>query len=165
MHACEWNPDSIEALEINLKQNSLRERCTIHPGTPNNVKSTRGILLLVDSFMFYHFSGDNAICAPKLKGIADRVLLGLIPSSEKAWKLAVDCLKDTGGILHVHANVKDSDTEDFKSHLLGSLQGHATERFGGAPNVWTIALVHVEVVKSYAPHIYHIVVDVECKMK
>uniref|UniRef100_A0A1X7TYT2 NYN domain-containing protein n=1 Tax=Amphimedon queenslandica TaxID=400682 RepID=A0A1X7TYT2_AMPQE len=38
--------------------------------------------------------------------IADRVLLGLIPSSEEGWATAAACLKpDKGGWLHVHGNV------------------------------------------------------------
>ena len=40
------------------------------------------------------------------KNIADRVNLGLIPSSEPGWMVACTALKsDTGGILHIHANV------------------------------------------------------------
>jgi len=38
--------------------------------------------------------------------VADRINLGLIPSSEAGWRTACAALKvDTGGILHVHANV------------------------------------------------------------
>ncbi|OQV12634.1 putative tRNA wybutosine-synthesizing protein 2-like protein [Hypsibius exemplaris] len=48
--------------------------------------------------------GDNREVAPV--GVADRVILGLIPSSEISWATACRCLKpDTGGVLHVHANV------------------------------------------------------------
>ena len=40
------------------------------------------------------------------KGVADRVLLGLIPSSEDSWKVACCCLRpDKGGWIHVHGNV------------------------------------------------------------
>lgn len=40
------------------------------------------------------------------ENIADRVNLGLIPSSEPGWKTACAALKsDTGGILHIHGNV------------------------------------------------------------
>ena len=40
------------------------------------------------------------------RGIADRVLLGLIPSSEEGWFVACACLRsDVGGWLHVHENV------------------------------------------------------------
>ena len=40
------------------------------------------------------------------KGVADRVLLGLIPSSEDSWNVACRCLRpDKGGWIHVHGNV------------------------------------------------------------
>ncbi|KAJ0049840.1 hypothetical protein NL108_003621, partial [Boleophthalmus pectinirostris] len=32
VHACEWNPDAVEALRKNLKLNKVSERCTIHQG-------------------------------------------------------------------------------------------------------------------------------------
>lgn len=41
----------------------------------------------------------------QLRGVADRVNLGLIPSSEDAWPVACQVLKPSGGILHVHGNV------------------------------------------------------------
>ena len=80
IHACEQNPDSLEALRANLEGNGVVDRCQVHPG-------------------------DNQLSAAKLVGMADRVLLGLLPSSEGAWGLAVRCLKPTGGWLHVHGNV------------------------------------------------------------
>lgn len=39
------------------------------------------------------------------QGEADRVLLGLLPSSELAWPTAVAALKPQGGWMHVHGNV------------------------------------------------------------
>lgn len=37
--------------------------------------------------------------------MADRVNLGLIPSSEDGWPVACRVLKPTGGVLHIHGNV------------------------------------------------------------
>lgn len=83
VHACEMNPASVEALKGNLKSNKVEDRCTI-------------------------YFGDNRTTAPT--NVADRVNLGLIPSSELSWETACRALKDeTGGILHVHANI-DSKT-------------------------------------------------------
>jgi len=53
--------------------------------------------------------GDNRQGAKRLVDIADRVLLGLLPSSEQAWPLAVGCLKPSGGWMHVHENVAEAD--------------------------------------------------------
>ena len=80
VHACEINPDSVEALKKNLVENAVEDRCTV-------------------------YLGDNAISGKKLIGLADRVNLGLLPDSIKGYAIAVDCLNPkSGGILHVHGN-------------------------------------------------------------
>lgn len=30
VHACEWNPEAIEALKVNLQLNAVFHKCTIH---------------------------------------------------------------------------------------------------------------------------------------
>ncbi|XP_059144933.1 tRNA wybutosine-synthesizing protein 2 homolog [Physella acuta] len=76
--ACEWNPDAVSALRNNLKVNGVFEKCTV-------------------------IEGDNRKL--QLRDLADRVNLGLIPSSEESWPMAVQVLKPTGGVLHIHGNV------------------------------------------------------------
>ncbi|XP_039140160.1 tRNA wybutosine-synthesizing protein 2/3/4 isoform X2 [Dioscorea cayenensis subsp. rotundata] len=66
VYACEWNPHAINALRHNIDTNSVADRCVI-------------------------LEGDNRITAPK--GIADRVCLGLLPTSEGSWVTAVRSLK------------------------------------------------------------------------
>ncbi|XVF40751.1 hypothetical protein PTKIN_Ptkin01aG0140400 [Pterospermum kingtungense] len=90
VYACEWNPHAIEALKRNLQANYVSDRCII-------------------------LEGDNRITAPK--GVADRVCLGLLPSSEGGWITAVRALRSEGGILHVHGNVKDTDEELWTNHV------------------------------------------------
>lgn len=41
----------------------------------------------------------------QLRGIADRVNLGLIPSSEDGWAIACQLLQPAGGTMHIHGNV------------------------------------------------------------
>ena len=159
-------------------------------------------------------------------GIADRVLLGLIPSSEESWPVACSCLRpDAGGWLHVHGNVSskptslqplDTDrssilsTESMVFHPKGCssdaklsseaddeeqsclhLQPSPTSRksTGHCTSAWTcwgdyvkqcisaqlaesnpvpgfswiVMVKHIEHVKSYAPHIDHLVADLECR--
>ncbi|XP_074660678.1 tRNA wybutosine-synthesizing protein 2 homolog [Tubulanus polymorphus] len=160
VHACEWNPDAVAALKRNLTLNKVANRCQIHEGDNRTID-------LID--------------------IADRVNLGLIPSSEDGWPVACRLLKrKSGGILHVHQNVaskpsnhdseldteqKISKSDDKKSevsriwtqwalrtasvikHMLESL--HKTE--------WNTNVLHIEHVKSYAPHVDHLVLDLECR--
>ncbi|XP_070200747.1 tRNA wybutosine-synthesizing protein 2 homolog [Littorina saxatilis] len=78
VHACEWNPDAVAALKRNLRLNNVHHRCSVH-------------------------QGDNRQLT--LRGVADRVNLGLIPSSEEGWPVACRALKPSGGVLHIHGNV------------------------------------------------------------
>ncbi|DBA00712.1 TPA: hypothetical protein N0F65_001183 [Lagenidium giganteum] len=133
VHACEWNPDSVDALRYNLVRNHVDDRCTVHVG-------------------------DNQVNAPKLGSIADRVNLGLLPTSEKAWPLAINALKPTGGWMHVHDNVATEDRERWENHVVTSMKALAVQ----AGRHWKIECVHVERVKSYAPKVYHLVADVYC---
>lgn len=132
VYACEWNPYAIEALRHNVEANSVNDRCVI-------------------------LEGDNRVTAPK--GVADRVCLGLIPSSEGSWITAVRALRCVGGVLHVHGNVKDSEEGSWLEHVLKSIQEISISE----GNLWEISIEHVERVKWYAPHIRHIVVDIRCK--
>ncbi|GKV16010.1 hypothetical protein SLEP1_g26722 [Rubroshorea leprosula] len=131
VYACEWNPHAVEALQRNLKANSVSDRC---------------ILL----------EGDNRVTAPK--GVADRVCLGLLPSSEGSWVTAVKALRNQGGILHVHGNVKDSEERLWADHVLKSIYEIAKSE----GHCWEVTIEHVERVKWYAPHIRHLVADVKC---
>lgn len=170
--ACEWNPDAVLALSKNLLLNNVNDKCEIR-------------------------EGDNRLVAPK--GIANRVNLGLIPTSSASWRVACDALnRTTGGYLHIHENVEswiiessESDdvdivkekncacedtcivTQTFKGCLSGTKR-LSWCRFTSAclatlrnmfdlSSQWNIELCHIEQVKSYAPHVDHLVFDIECR--
>ncbi|RLN69745.1 hypothetical protein BBP00_00000164 [Phytophthora kernoviae] len=109
VHACEWNPDSVAALRFNLERNHVADRCKV-------------------------YLGDNRETAPTIGAIADRVNLGLLPTSEKAWPLAVQVLKPSGGWFHVHDNVAVEDRKAWEQHLVDTLNQLA-QQFG---KHWTI---------------------------
>lgn len=132
VYACEWNPHAVEALRHNLEANLVADRCVL-------------------------LEGDNRITAPK--GVADRVCLGLIPTSEGSWITAVRALRDEGGILHIHGNVKDSEENVWTKYVSQSIQEIARSE----GHNWDVTVEHVERVKWYAPHIRHLVADVSCK--
>ncbi|OAY25926.1 hypothetical protein MANES_16G007200v8 [Manihot esculenta] len=132
VYACEWNPHAVEALKRNLEANFVSGRCIV-------------------------LEGDNRIIAPK--GVANRVCLGLLPSSEGSWVTAVRALRMEGGMLHVHGNVKDSEESSWTEHVLRSIDEIA--RSEGL--CWEVSIEHVERVKWYAPHIRHLVADVRCR--
>ncbi|XP_062013510.1 tRNA wybutosine-synthesizing protein 2/3/4 [Rosa rugosa] len=132
VYACEWNPHAVAALRRNVQANSVSDRCII-------------------------LEGDNRTTAPT--GVADRVCLGLIPSSESSWATAVRALRDEGGMLHVHGNVVDSEENSWTNHVTESIA--ETARSQG--HCWEVSIEHLERVKWYAPHIRHVVADVRCR--
>jgi tRNA G37 N-methylase Trm5 len=102
----------------------------------------------------------DALALPAFAGQAHRVNLGLIPSSEAGWPVAVRALRADGGWLHVHANVSTDDEQRARwlEQLTATLADLAQQagRHDWAPPV----VAHVERVKSYAPRLDHVVVDV-----
>uniref|UniRef100_A0A3B5MEU1 tRNA wybutosine-synthesizing protein 2 homolog n=1 Tax=Xiphophorus couchianus TaxID=32473 RepID=A0A3B5MEU1_9TELE len=156
VHACEWNPDAVAALQKNLEVNGVSERCTIHQGDSRQVQ---------------------------LCNIADRVNLGLIPSSEEGWPVACRLLKKTtGGVLHIHQNVtsplpnaaagdaapqnvsaKNADREVWRAWA-SDTANRITSLFMDLTGAsWEINIQHIEHVKSYAPHVHHVVLDLGCR--
>lgn len=182
VHACEWNPHAVVALRNNLELNGVADRCQIH-------------------------FGDNRKL--RLSNIADRVNLGLIPSSEEGWPIACQVLRqDAGGILHIHQNVESfpgkklqptgsSETEkeyrpSLQQIITNQLKNGAAsdsrrkmqsaaikpewQRWAEAAETrlatllwqvhrkpWKTQILHIQLVKSYAPHVDHIVLDLECR--
>ena len=131
VHACEWSEDAVDALKHNLEANNVAERCTVHAGDNQ--------LAVVD--------GGSAA---ELLGSCDRVMLGLLPSSEKSWPLALAALKPEGGWLHLHGNAPGGNEEEWANYVVERI----TEMDGRQVN-----LVNLVKVKWYAPHIRHCVLD------
>ncbi|GLD95098.1 hypothetical protein PINS_up003723 [Pythium insidiosum] len=133
VHACEWNPDSVAALRFNLERNHVAHKCTV-------------------------YEGDNQVSAPTIGAVADRVNLGLLPTSEKAWPLAVQVMKPAGGWMHVHDNVATEDRERWEKRVVDSISALAAAH----GRRWRVTCEHVERVKSYAPKVFHLVADIRC---
>ncbi|NWW54720.1 TYW2 protein, partial [Pedionomus torquatus] len=201
-HACEWNSHAVEALRRNLALNGVQDRCCVHHGDSRQVSGANELWSL--------WSHRTSLSPPlsfqlELWDVADRVNLGLIPSSEEGWPVACRVLKkSTGGILHIHHNVEtppapvpmqtlvlraetgspegpSSDGEvqhptDSGKKTLGAKIRPAWQRWAEATasqirgllvelhgQPWSTSILHIEVVKSYAPHVHHLVLDLECR--
>lgn len=105
--------------------------------------------------------------------------LGLIPSSELSWETACLALKnDFGGVLHIHANIDSKTPKTEQKHRTNIPQFKYAEwelwTNYAASTIeqillrlksckWKVAVLHLEHVKSYAPHVDHVVLDVECR--
>ena len=134
VYACEINPNSIQALENGARLNNVSKRLTI-------------------------LNGDNLSTMKQVYSIADRVHLGILPSSEKTWQSAINCLKSSGGKLHIHMNVEEEKIDDFVTYCIDSIAKLAKQL--GREGI--VSAEHVEKVKWYAPRIRHIVVDISVR--
>lgn len=141
VYACEWNPNSILALRANLHANKVSpSRYTVFEG---------------DNNLTVHNPENHLVDA------ADRVCLGLLPSSTKGWPLAVLCLnKVRGGILHVHENVLIAELDSWTANCVATFEKYFVELTNTEMRV-TVA--HREIVKNYAPRVVHIVLDLLCE--
>ena len=131
VHACEINPNSIHALEWSANENNVQSRLTVHPN-------------------------DNQVTLRELKGTADRVLLGYLPSSEPTWEPAIQSLKETGGTIHIHMNVEEEGIDAWCEATMDKCLQFASK----AGRNWDVVSHHLEKVKWYAPRIRHVVLDV-----
>ena len=103
----------------------------------------------------------------------DRVILGLIPSSQCAYKAACRHINpSSGGWLHIHGTVNSKPTPmatTTKRQCWNNWGEQVCKEINDLlcdlhhMTSWSTRLSHIEHVKSYAPHIDHIVVDIECR--
>lgn len=121
--------------------------CEINP-VAFQYLSTNVVLNHVTKTVFPVF-GDNQKTAPR--NCADRVLLGCINETHRFLPLALDCLKNHTGILHYHDVFS---VEDIPEKPLSHLQKQA-RRVNRS-----VGLLSFRNIKSYAPGIAHVVLDV-----
>jgi tRNA wybutosine-synthesizing protein 2 len=94
--------------------------------------------------------GDNREVAPQ--GVADRVVLGYLEATSQYFPTALECLRDHRGLVHYHEAVPTALCPD---QPLQELQKIA-DRYDRS-----LRLASWREVKSYAPGISHVVLDVE----
>ena len=138
VHLCEHNAHTFDALTRSLAANNVAaSRYTLHPG-----------------------DNRRAELRAQLEGEADRVLLGLLPSSEDGWATAVQALRaHSGGWLHVHANVRLEREDEWARSVQSGLKA-LLQRETGAKRGWAVRVAHVEHVKNFAPLVKHLVADI-----
>ncbi len=134
VHACEINPASLAGLRSGAEANGIVEKMTVH-------------------------EGDNRGSLAKLKGVADRCHLGLLPSSEPVWEACLLALKPTGGILHVHMNVEEERIEAWVEQTVTRfkrmIEAHQLS--------FEVRPLHLERVKWFAPRVRHVVLDLSLR--
>lgn len=189
VHACEWNPWSVEGLVRGAGRNGLpwkryhgenvrikskeekgelqEQPFTTGQPTPRRppqkpTTATTATKKQKDYGQLVVYPGDNAQWIEYFENTAHHVNLGLIPTAEPGWVLGVRALCPLeGGYLHVHHNIRVGEEESFKLYLLESLRDLFAE--WKLNREWLIEIRHMENVKSFAPLVFHYVVDVECR--
>ncbi len=96
--------------------------------------------------------GDNRIVCPL--GVADRILMGYFDTFDFFY-YALQYLNNEGGIIHYHDLVRGKD----ESELVRKLRAEADN------SGFKIASYKKRVVKSYAPHVWHVVLDLVIEKK
>lgn len=168
---CEWSPYALFALEYNLKQNKIpEEKYTILRGDcretiPNQSWFRSNKTNNHNNTTDEKKEEEERRIALSMHHKIDHVSLGLLPSSEGGWKIAVLSLRnDYGGYLHVHANVREDETNTWVKWLchtlLKYLQEEGEEEEEPIRKSWVVVCTHIEKVKSFAPKVNHLVADV-----
>jgi len=94
--------------------------------------------------------GDNKEIAPK--NVADRVVMGYIRDTHKFLQIAMNCLKDHTGIIHYH----DVFPDDVVPKKPFTFIQKAAEQYNS-----DVELMAFKKIKSYAPGVSHVVLDVK----
>lgn len=97
--------------------------------------------------------GDCRRLAKDLKGKADRVIMGYLINTEKYLPFALTMLKKKG-IIHFHNIYKEEHLWEKPVQEISNL----VECFG-----YRYRIIEKRKVKSYAPRVWHVVIDVEIR--
>lgn len=85
---------------------------------------------------------------------------GLLPTSQGSWETAVRVLDpQLGGWLHLHENFATSEIEAKAAGVRDEIQRLANVRVTAETKRAEVVLEHVQRVKTYAPGVWHCVVD------
>ncbi|KAJ1650331.1 S-adenosylmethionine-dependent methyltransferase [Dispira simplex] len=161
VHACELNPWSVEGLCRGAVANGIPYRIR-RVGHKTSGEIMPSQIAGNDLPRLYIYQGDNQDAVPFFEHRADHVNLGLLPSSESGWPLAVRALRPEGGYLHVHTNQPVCALTIWLGHLRTRLTALLQQYHPLVGSEWRVEVTHVETVKSYAPKINHYVADVLC---
>lgn len=85
------------------------------------------------------------------------VNLGLLPTSRGSWAIAVNALDPMmGGWAHVHENFAVAEIQDKAEEVRQEFERLVMDRVGSRK----VTIEHIQRVKSYAPGVFHCVVDI-----
>jgi len=163
--ACEINPLACEYLRENIELNGLsmdQDRAggpTVnpavdgfagHPGDSSRDRSVSSTITVLE--------GDNRDTAPV--NTADRVIMGYVGTTHEFLPGALAALKGGRGILHYHETCPNELLEVRPMERVeGAVHDHCREQ--GIRR--EVELLNMRKIKSYAPGVTHVVLDVKVK--
>ena len=155
----EMNPWSVEGLRRGAKRNRWGAEVIKNDSASNETVNVEERLIV--------FQESNEHAAKRVVSIRARippirhVNCGLLPSSEASWEVAVQVLDPTGGWIHVHENIAKKDIESRVEEVVHILKGLVVKHsVSETEEHWKVECDHVEQVKSYAPGVFHYVLDI-----
>ncbi len=148
----EINPWSVEGLR----------RGAVSNGWSVKVIKTGDVLNSCDEQIVV-FLEDNMNAAKRLQettilelGHVRHVNCGLLPTSEATWEMSLGIMTSHGW-LHLHENVGMDDIQTRKSEIEGIFKEWLRRKMDRV----TATVEHVELVKTFAPGVWHCVFDVQ----
>ncbi|KAL3421463.1 tRNA wybutosine-synthesizing protein [Phlyctema vagabunda] len=144
----ELNPWSVEGLRRGAVANGWSVK--VVSATEDFTESNEQIVV---------FLGDNTTALNTMRASFDtetqarvrHVNCGFLPTSEPSWHSALNLI-DNDGWLHLHENVGVVDVESRRAEIEKLLQDWLHEN-------GTVTIEHVELVKTFAPGVWHCVFD------
>ncbi|NXC90003.1 TYW2 protein, partial [Cercotrichas coryphoeus] len=178
VHACEWNSHALEALHRSLLLNGVRDRCRIHAGDSRQLQlrdvahrvnlglipsSEQGWpvacrVLRKDTGGVLHIH-HNVESPPALAPPQSAVLRAERGSAEAASPGAEAQQPEHGGEAAPGARLRP-EWQQWAEGTAARIRALLAELHG---RPWRASVLHVEPVKSYAPHVHHLVLDLECR--
>ncbi|KAK4205682.1 putative tRNA wybutosine-synthesizing protein 2 [Triangularia verruculosa] len=163
----ELNPWSVEGLRRGAIANKFTVRVIT---TPEDLGRPTKELMAGTTEQIVVFQEDNAHAARRIAELDEKpkvrhVNCGFLPTSEPVWRDSFDILvqgfssssKSEGGWLHLHENVGVKDIEARKAQIQRLFDGWCSK----SKTITLKANVeHVEMVKTFAPDVWHVVFDV-----
>jgi tRNA wybutosine-synthesizing protein 2 len=100
------------------------------------------------------------VCTDSLdapENVADRVVMGLLPTAESYVQKAIKVInRENGGMIHFHTNAKEDEVPGKIFSRVKDIGANAAAELRLASHRW---------IKSYAPLIWHVVLDIEVFFK
>jgi tRNA wybutosine-synthesizing protein 2 len=158
------NPWSIEGLRRGAKANGWKAKVVSDGNEEGDVE-----VEVEEGTRILAFCESNEHAGPRIKTLRStgqlppirHVNCGLLPTSRGSWVTAVTMLdKILGGWVHVHENFAVAEIEEKAEEVRVEFQRLINELYGEDEEKREVKIESINRLKSYAPGVMHVVVDI-----